>query len=102
MMSIVSFRNLGSSIDHFSVYWRGVSFLDIVCRSLIEQVNLEAVRQALGAVRSVRSLVGKVFRTLAEGVRASHESEERERDQAFKGSLASALSQLHSKLRCKN
>ncbi|XP_022670879.1 mediator of RNA polymerase II transcription subunit 27-like isoform X1 [Varroa destructor] len=99
MMSIVSFRNLGSSIDHFSVYWRGVSFLDIVCRSLIEQVNLEAVRQALGAVRSVRSLVGKVFRTLAEGVRASHESEERERDQAFKGSLASALSQLHSKLR---
>lgn len=65
----------------------------------IDPVSMEAVRQALGAVRAVRSSVGDVFRTLAEGVRSSHESEEREKDQDFKGSLATSLSSVHTKLR---
>ncbi|XP_003738874.1 mediator of RNA polymerase II transcription subunit 27 [Galendromus occidentalis] len=65
----------------------------------IDPVSMENVRQALGAVRAVRSSVGDVFRTLAEGVRSSHESEEREKDQDFKGSLAHSLSSVHTKLR---
>ncbi|XP_013784572.1 mediator of RNA polymerase II transcription subunit 27-like, partial [Limulus polyphemus] len=64
---------------------------------MADNVNLEAVNKGLRSVKVLRSTVGELFRTLADGLKASHVDEGK--DMQYLTELQSILSNINTRLR---